>query len=307
MDQYQINRQQVFAPYVRRESRGIEIGPGYRPTFPKSEGYSVTVIDYCATDELIAKHDADTNIPKELVKQIETVDVVWSGDSLQHLPVVSGGVDYVVASHVVEHATDLCGFLKDCSAVLKEGGFLLLAIPDRRCVMDCYRPVSTVGDVLLAHLLPHAYDVKSQLDEVWYGAVLDNYGAWSMAHLRHATQCGRVPSPQYPVNVAGSLWMRCMARPKDLASGQAYRDAHRWVFDPASFAEIASFLAVNAGTQLHLEPMPAPFECEFYVVLRKNIDPNGTRDGTLESNRADVMRARLAKIDAEISAQPSPR
>lgn len=56
MDQYQINRRQVFSPYVQRQLRGIEIGPGYRPTFPKAEGYSVTVIDCCGTDELRARH-----------------------------------------------------------------------------------------------------------------------------------------------------------------------------------------------------------------------------------------------------------
>jgi 2-polyprenyl-3-methyl-5-hydroxy-6-metoxy-1,4-benzoquinol methylase len=91
---------------------------------------------------------------------------------------------------VIEHATDLCGFLTDCSALLKEGGTLLLAIPDRWCVLDYYRPASTLGDVLLAHIHPQAYDIKSQLDEAWYGALLDGGGAWSAAHLRLATQEG---------------------------------------------------------------------------------------------------------------------
>jgi hypothetical protein len=305
MDQYQLNRRQVFSPYVHREVRGIEIGAGYRPTFPKAEGYSVTVIDCCGTDELIARYNANPIIPKELVGQIEAVDVVWSGESLQHLPVALRGFDYVAACHVIEHATDLCGFLKDCSAMLKEGGFLLLAMPERRCIVDFYRPASTLGDVLLAHLLPRAYDLKSQLDEVWYGALL-NFGAWSIADLRHATQCGRAPSPAYPVDVAGSVWSSCTAGTVDHAPGQAYRDAHRWVFDPASFAQIANFLAVNAGTNLTLEAMPAPFECEFYAVLRKSLASNATAYRTLENDRANVLRARLANIEAEISTQLSP-
>ena len=303
MDQFQINRKQVFSPYVHRELRGIEIGPGYRPTFPKADGYSVTVIDCCDTHELIARHDANPIIPKELVRQIEAVDVVWSGGSLQHLPTALSGVDYVAANHVIEHATDLCGFLKDCSAVLKEGGLLLLAMPDRRCVMDCYRPASTLGDVLLAHLLPRVYDLKSHLDEVWYGALLDNSGAWSIAHLRHATACGRVPSPQHTVDIAGQVWSRSTDPNVDNARGQLYRDAHRWVLDPASFAQIADFLAVNAGTNLTLEAMPAPFECEFYAVLRKSLASDATASRTLEGHRADVLRGRLANIEGEISTQ----
>jgi SAM-dependent methyltransferase len=305
MDNFQINRKQVFSPFVHRELRGIEIGAGYRPTFPKAEGYSVTVIDCCGTDELIAKHKANLLIPEELIGQIEAVDVVWSGDSLQRLPVVLRGFDYIVACHVIEHATDLCGFLSDCSALLKEGGFLLLAIPDRRCVMDFYRPASTLGDVLLAHLLPHAYDLKSQLDEVWYGAVL-NFVAWSFADLRRATQCGQAPSPAYPVDAAGSVWNRCTARGVDHAPDQTYRDAHRWVFDPASFAQIADFLAVNAGTNLTLEAMPAAFECEFYAVLRKSLTSDAIANRTLENHRAGVLRARLANIEAEISTQLPP-
>jgi hypothetical protein len=300
MDNYQTNRKKVFSPYVQRESRGIEIGPSYRPTFPKSEGYSVTVVDVCGTEALIAKHDADPNIPKELVRQIEAVDVVWSGDSLQHLPVAIRGADYVAACHVIEHATDLCGFLKDSSVLLKEGGFLLLAMPDRRCVLDCYRPASTLGDVLLAHLLPRAYDLRSHLDEVWYGALLNHSGAWPLTHLRHETQNGRAPSPQHPVATAGWLWNHYQAN-MNLAPGQPYRDAHRWVFDPASFAQIVNFLAANAGTNLVLEAMPELFECEFYAILRKSANAHAAANPTLDSHRTRVLDARLANIAGEIA------
>jgi hypothetical protein len=70
MDSYQTSRQTVFAPYMKKQSRGLEIGPGYRPTFPKAQAYDVTVIDHCDTAELIAKYKADVTIPKELVDQI---------------------------------------------------------------------------------------------------------------------------------------------------------------------------------------------------------------------------------------------
>jgi phytanoyl-CoA hydroxylase len=306
MDPYQSNRKRVFAPYVGPGAHGIEIGPGYRPTFPKAEGYSITVVDCCATEALIAKHDADANISKELVRQIEPVDVVWSGDSLQHLPVSLRGADHVTACHVIEHARDLCGFLKDCSVLLREGGYLLLAMPDRRCVLDCYRPASTLGDVLLAHLHPQAYDLKSHMDEAWYGALLSNAGAWPMAHLRHEVRNGRVPVAQHSVGIGGWLWAHYMATATNHESGRPYRDAHRWVFDPASFAQIVQFLAVNAGTNLILEAMPGEFECEFYAVLRKTVSAHMSAGGTLETHRAAVLKAGMASIAGEISTPLAP-
>jgi len=304
MDDYQINRQRVFGPYVRRDLRGIEIGPGYRPTFPKSDGYAVTIVDHCSTAELIAKYDADTNVPADLVSQIEAVDVVWHEASYQNLPGMADGVDYIAASHVIEHTTDLCGFLKDCSALLKEGGTLLLVIPNRLCVLDFYRPASTPGDVLLAHLMPHAYDLKSHLDEVWYGALLDGGGAWSMAHLQ-ATQDSHSPLPQHPISVAGAVWDHLKARDTTVTSGQPYRDAHRWVLDPVNFEELAGFLGAYAETNLRLEAMPEAFGCEFYAVLRKSSGSNATSIDELESIRARAMQARLSRAGAVHSALPA--
>ena len=78
MDDYQTLRQQHFLQYVQRDFKGIEFGPGYRPTFPKSDGFRVIVVDHCSTSELKAKYDSDANVPNELVKQIEEVDVVWN-------------------------------------------------------------------------------------------------------------------------------------------------------------------------------------------------------------------------------------
>jgi SAM-dependent methyltransferase len=288
MDNYQVSRRAVFGPYLNKASRGIEIGPGYRPTFAKSDGYSVVVIDHCSTADLIAKYDADSSIPKELVAQIEAVDIVWTGGSYSSLPGLSGAFDYVAASHVIEHATDVCGFLQDCSSLLKPGGHLLLAIPHRSCILDYYRPPSTLGDVLLAHVAPHAYDVKSRLDEAWYGALLDGGGAWSEAHRQLAAQAGRVPLPQHGPGLAQHVWATTVGGP--LVPGP-YRDAHRWVFDPSSFEEMAVFLELHAGTGLHLVSMPGVFECEFYAVLRKTAPPPG-QASELERSRLGALSAR---------------
>ncbi len=291
MDDYQIARQRAFGSSVPAGSVGIEIGAGFRPTFPKAAGYAVTVVDHCDTATLRDKYDRDPNVPRELVAQIEPVDVVWSGGSYRDAAGMPRDVDFVVACHVIEHATDLVGFLADCAGLLAPGGRLLLAIPDRRCVLDCCRPASTLGDVLLAHVAPDAYDLKSHLDEVWSGSLLDRAGAWSMEHLMAAANAGRKPLPQHPAAVAGGLWRRCVAAGHVPHNG-GYRDAHRWVFDADSFEEIVSFLEVHGGVPLALESLPPTYGCEFYAILRRQDAPHAEAAGLLDRIRTRAMQSR---------------
>ena len=290
MDAYQTARRRSFGSYVRPHDRGIEIGPSFRPTFPKREGFAVTVVDHCPTAELRAKYAADGNVPAELAAQIEAVDVVWAGGRYQDLTGMPGGVDYVVASHVIEHVMDVCGFLQDCGGLLRDGGVLLLAIPLRRCIMDCYRPASTLGDILLAHVDPAKYELKSRLDEAWHQALLGAGGAWAPETLQAAAAVGRMPEPMASVEAAGSVWRALEADPP--RPDAPYRDAHRWVFDPDTFEEIAWFLAVNAGTGLVPEAFPGGHDCEFHAVLRKRPATAAEID-RLADLRSRTLRQRL--------------
>lgn len=310
MDDYQARRHAVFGEYVGPNARGLEIGPGYRPTFPKAMGYHVQVIDHCPTAELIAKYEADATVPAELVRQIEPVDLVWGGGSYADLPGLRGSADYVVACHVIEHAPDLFGFLKDCADLLRAGGCLLLAIPDRSCVLDYYRPQSSLGDVLLAHLSPAAYDLKSNLDELWLGALLDGGGAWTREHHAMACRAGRFPVPQQDVALAQHFWRNRVEQAFDPSEDRPYRDAHRWVLDPVTFVEIVCFLESGAGLGLRIESMPEPYGCEFYAVLRKD----SVREAALESlarSRIDALRARrgggLPGLEAPMDLSSPPR
>ena len=302
MDAYQLARRRSFGPYVSPAHRGIEIGPSFRPTFAKRDGFTVTVVDHCPTAELRAKYAADGNVPRELWAQIEEVDVVWAGGRYRDLPGIPAGADYVVASHVIEHVRDLCGFLQDCSGLLRAGGVLLLAIPLRRGIMDCYRPASTLGDVLLAHVDPARYELKSRLDEAWSQALLGAGGAWAPEHLREAAAAGRLPEPMQSVAAAGAVWRELVAappRPED-----PYRDAHRWVFDPETFAEIAWFLALNADTGLVPEALPGGHDCEFHAVLRRR-QPTAAEAEQLAELRRRTLRARLDPAAISV-APPAP-
>jgi hypothetical protein len=60
--------------------------------------------------------------------------------------------DFIVASHVIEHTTDMLGWLRDCSALLKADGKLVLFVPDCMYCFDLLRPLSSTGQILQAFI-----------------------------------------------------------------------------------------------------------------------------------------------------------
>jgi len=61
-----------------------------------------------------------------------------------------GTFDAFIASHVIEHTTDLIGFLDTAETLLCPSGIVILAIPDKRYCFDYFRPLTTTGEVLCA-------------------------------------------------------------------------------------------------------------------------------------------------------------
>ncbi|MEW6268368.1 MAG: methyltransferase domain-containing protein [Thermodesulfobacteriota bacterium] len=59
--------------------------------------------------------------------------------------------DYVVLCHVLEHVPDPIRFLNEIAELLRPGGVLVLAIPDKRHTPDASRPSSTVEQLLESH------------------------------------------------------------------------------------------------------------------------------------------------------------
>src|SRR5699024_3899599 len=59
--------------------------------------------------------------------------------------------DLLVANHVVEHVADLLLWFAECGALLRDGGRLLLSVPDRNYTFDFFRPVSLASQILRAH------------------------------------------------------------------------------------------------------------------------------------------------------------
>ena len=113
--------------------------------------------------------------------------------------------DYVVASHMIEHAPNLLLFLSEVHNILKPGGTCVLIIPDKRFTFDINRPVSTFGSVLESFLskatypsISAVYDhsamaINANGHNLWHGIVnaddsrllaSENIG-WEAAHRVH--------------------------------------------------------------------------------------------------------------------------
>lgn len=114
-------RRRLASRYLHGE--GIEIGALYLPlSLPR--GARARYVDRMGVAELRAHY------PELDEYDLVTPDVIDDGETLRTLEGES--VDFVIVNHLIEHCQDPIGALLAHSRVLKEGGVLYLAAPDRR-------------------------------------------------------------------------------------------------------------------------------------------------------------------------------
>ncbi|MCL9635831.1 methyltransferase domain-containing protein [Bacillus zanthoxyli] len=129
-------------------SVGLEIGPLMNPIVSKREG-EIYYVDRANKGELIEKFENDSNVD---VEKIEEVDFIWGEKTLREITPPSLLFDYVVASHVIEHVPDVIGWLQEIEEIVKVGGHVCLAIPDKRYTFDYFRELTTTSDIIDPYL-----------------------------------------------------------------------------------------------------------------------------------------------------------
>ena len=234
---------------------GLEVGPSYSPLLPKSRGYNVETIDHADAAALREKYSDNAS-------QIEEVDYVSDGRSILETIGKEKCYDFIYASHVIEHVTDIVRFIQDCETLLKPDGLLVLAVPDKRFCFDALRPLSTVGQALQAYfekrkrhsagvLFDQAFYVCSKAQQtVWIEPTLDDVAL-----------------------------MLTDGGTKDffdsLQQNADYQDAHGWQFTPTSFRylikKLRSLDYIKSGElAFHTNPAGQPSLHEFYITLSKS-------------------------------------
>ena len=237
---------------------GVELGPLNRPLIRREDG-DILYADHRTTDDLRAKYAGHDSVIGADAQPIVEVDLVLEHQSLAEALGARAPVDYIVASHVMEHIADPIGWLNDLASVLREGGVIFLAVPDKRFTFDFHRRPSTTADLVGHHIAGARLASPTQVfDYVSQVAEVDPFAVWA----------GRERDPK-PI-FEGQL-PRALTDARNVAAQGSYYDAHCTVYTPVSF--LAVFREV---IELGLIPFEIaridPTErntIEFFVTLRK--------------------------------------
>ena len=122
-----MTHEEKVARWIGPGSRGVEIGPGTSPV-PGLEPRPVYV-------DCFKAFGAEPNL----------------ADFYGHanwLPFHDHSLDYVVASHVLEHVANPAAALAEWRRVTRTGGIIYLVVPDRRATFDHPRPLTPVSHLL---------------------------------------------------------------------------------------------------------------------------------------------------------------
>ncbi|RUW93480.1 methyltransferase domain-containing protein [Mesorhizobium sp. M7A.F.Ca.US.010.02.1.1] len=233
---------------------GLEVGPSYNPLLPKSAGFNIETIDHA--DAAILREKYSNNASK-----IEEVDYVSDGRSLLEVIGKKERYDFICASHVIEHVTDVVRFIQDCETLLKPDGRLVLAVPDKRYCFDAFRPLSTVGQALQAYIEQrkrHALGVI--FDQASYTCTKAKQIVWIEPTLDDVELVGGGEEAKMQFESA--------------QASDDYHDAHGWQFTPTSFRYLVKKLRslgyIKSGElAFHKHDSPRPGMHEFYISLSK--------------------------------------
>jgi SAM-dependent methyltransferase len=225
---------------------GLEIGPSHNPLLPKAEGFDVRIADYLDSEGLKAKYDGVRSTAK-----IEDVDYVVGGGRLTDW--IEDRFDYIVASHVAEHTPCLISFLRDCETLLKPGGVLALALPDKRFTFDRFRERSSLGRVIDVYRgEPTVHSEGSALEHFLMCVRRDGAATWQ----------------QESTGPFALSWTaeRALKEAAVAAKGE-YVDTHNWVFTPNHFRLLLDDLGSLGFVGLRELEFHDTIEPEFFVWL----------------------------------------
>jgi predicted SAM-dependent methyltransferase len=260
-----------------RNMAGLEIGALASPLVKPSEG-NIFFVDHADTQAIRRKYANEKHWVN--VEDIVEVDAVWGEQTLQECIGHSKKVDYVIASHVIEHVPDLITWLAEIHEVLTSGGSLRLAVPDRRYTFDYLRNESRLSDALEAYLLRARRPLPRFIIEHRHMArVVDVTSAWR----------GKLDVSELHPH---SSVVSGLEAAKDSIVNGAYHDTHCWIFTPISFANLFYQLAeldlVGFACERFFETPRNVFE--FYVHLSPSADKARILD-SWESIRRDLLKS----------------
>lgn len=248
-------RQKLLDGCAVHSERGIEFGPLANPLVSKEEG-PIFYLDYTSAENLRLKSAADPNVD---ASAIVDVDFNLEEGSLTEICGPSAPFCYVVASHVFEHLPNPMGWLREISALIRPGGIVSLAIPDRRYTYDYFRSTTTCAQLVANDRDQLSRPSSTQLADHFFNVrVVDTVAAWSATPLIES--CDRYhPDAQV-------LYLL------DLGIAGQYMDCHCTVWTMEQFEQVfpEAVRLLDLPFTLRASHAPATYSNEFIVQLQRN-------------------------------------
>jgi SAM-dependent methyltransferase len=138
------------------QGMGIEIGPSYLP-LPLRKGVSVKYVDRLPNSVL------RKNNTKLKYKKLTKINIIDNCEVLNKFE--NNTLDFVIANHVIEHTVNPIQTIVRFSQILKPGGVIFMAIPDRRYTFDNIRPLTAFKHLKEVYLKGYDKDKKEHYKE----------------------------------------------------------------------------------------------------------------------------------------------
>jgi predicted SAM-dependent methyltransferase len=135
---------------------GLEVGALHHPlrVSPSTTVRYVDRMDVAALRE---------HYPDLHDQTLVSVDVIDDGETLASQ--ADASADFIIANHFIEHTEDPLGTLGNHLRVLRPGGILYLAVPDRQRTFDASRQSTSLEHVVRDHLEGPTWSRATHRDE----------------------------------------------------------------------------------------------------------------------------------------------
>jgi SAM-dependent methyltransferase len=171
-DTEELTRAVIARRFLR--GQGLEIGALHNP-LQLPPGVVARYVDVAPIDVLRVRFP-------EAADRIQPPDIVDDGELLAS--VRDSSLDFVVANHLLEHCEDPIGTLETFVRVVKPGGMIFMAVPDKRYTFDRPRAVTSAEHVVRDHIWGPAISRRAHYDE-WL-RVIDGKQGDELARLTEA-------------------------------------------------------------------------------------------------------------------------
>ena len=227
-----IDRNMISRAFLVGE--GIEIGALHNP-LPLPTYATVKYVDRFDKSGLYEQY------PELIGLNLVSVDVVDDGESL--LTFEDSSQDFVVANHFLDHCEDPIATLKTFERVLRVGGVIFLALPDKRYTFDVNRKRTT-----LEHLIS------------------DHKNGPQNSRYSHFEEWPIYVEPHFGRNYASEALIR--DRANELM--QMNYSIHFHVWEPVDVYELIQYIKNKENVKLNLEYFHSRSD-EMVLILRKSI------------------------------------